>query len=299
MQLSIYWRRMFLVLLLFVIPLFFIGGPSQYSLEIYRRLWDLGHPGFFAILSFLLIGYGVIKHYRHFVIAFLLVFIGSIAIEKLQTYVGRTASWFDILFNLSGFLLGGIFLAKNYKQKLIVIIVATIGLLPGLWKVFKSVMLCWTLWQQFPVLLDGNSPWEGRAWGSAIKLQQIPGQSGYLLAFDGKAYHSADMMGFMQSWQGYRSLTIELENLSNDAFNLTLRISDKRHERSNQEYTDRFNGRLLIQPGKQTVQINLTDVETAPRNRKMDLDEIYLLKLFLSQDDKPHRVKLHKIYLGK
>jgi hypothetical protein len=295
MPIVIRWRWLFLSMVVCAAPLFFIGGPSEYSLEIHRRIWDLGHPVFFACVSLLVIGFGLIKSARHFLIALLIVFVASLTIETLQTFVGREANWLDISFNLSGFLLGGLFVFTRFSQKLCVVGLMLAGLLPGLIKLGKSAMMLWVLWNEFPVLLSGQNHWEQLAWGSEVKLQPV--DSAYRLDFSGKAYASADMMGFMQSWKPYQFLVLEMTNPAIDAFVLTLRISDKRHEMSSQEFADRFNYSFKLEAGKQQIKIPLSKIESAPANRKMDLDEIYLLKLFLPKDDKLRTLYLSKIYL--
>lgn len=295
MPFVIRWRWLFLSVVVCATPFFFIGGPSEYSLEIHRRIWDLGHPAFFASVSFLSIGFGLIKSKRHFLIGFLIVFIVSLLIETLQSFVGREASWLDISFNLSGYLLGGMIIFTHLSEKLLVVGLMLAGLLPGLIKLGKSVMMLWVLWHEFPVLLSGQNHWEQLAWGNEVKLQSV--DSAYRLDFSGKAYASADMMGFMQSWKPYKFLVLEMTNPTSEAFALTLRISDKQHEMSGQEFTDRFNYRFSLEPGNQQIKIPLTQIESAPVNRKMDLKEIYLLKLFLSEDDKPRTLYLSKIYL--
>lgn len=295
MPFVIRWRWLLVTLIVCAAPFFFIGGPSEYSLEIYRRIWDLGHPVFFACVSLLAIGFGLIKSARHYLIGLLIVFVASLTIETLQTFVGREASWLDISFNLSGFLLGGLFVFTRVAQKLLVVALMFAGLLPGLIKLGKSVMMLWVLWNGFPVLLSGQHYWEQLAWGNEVKLQ--PMDSAYRLDFSGKIYESADMMGFMQSWKPYKFLVLEMANPESEAFELTLRISDKQHEMSSQEFVDRFNYRLRLEPGEQQIKIPLAQIESAPANRKMDLDEIYLLKLFLPEDDKPRTLYLSKIYL--
>lgn len=295
MPFVIRWRWLFLLVVVCAAPFFFIGGPSEYSLEIHRRLWDFGHPAFFACVSLLSIGFGLIKNIRHFFIGLLIVFIASLSIEALQTFVGREASWLDISFNLSGYLLGGFLLLTRFSQKILLVVLIIAGLLPGLIKLAKSVMMVWVLWNSFPVLLSGQNYWEQQAWGSDVKLQPI--DSAYQLDFSGKIYESADMMGFMQSWKPYKYLVLEITNPESESFELTLRISDKQHQMSIQSFEDRLNYRFTLEPGNQQLKIPMSQIEMAPANRKMDLHEIYLLKLFLPKDDKPRSLHLRRVYL--
>lgn len=294
---SLKFRRFTLALILLAIPFFFIGGPSSVSLDAYRRFWDLGHSLFFALVAVNLVWWGIIKTPRQFSIAFVMVVLLSLAIEKLQSWVGRDASWLDVLANLSGFVLG-YSLTQAFELKTFLLRLASLlGLMPGLWSFFKSAMVVAVAWQQFPVLLNGDSFWEQKAWGGDIPLQKISQQSGYRIVFPGKAFVSSDMMGFVQSWNGYQNLVFEVNNLGAKELLLTLRISDKQHELSDQEYSDRFNRRLLLLPGENRIEVSLEEIANSPAKRKMDMDEIYLLMLFLPEDGESQKIHLNKLYL--
>ncbi len=294
---SLKFRRLTLALILLAIPFFFIGGPSSVSLDVYRRFWDLGHSLFFALVAINLVCWGIIKTPKHFSIAFVMVVLLSLAIEKLQSWVGRDASWLDVLANLSGFVLGYSFIQKFGLKIFLLRLASLLGLIPGFWSFFKSAMVVAVAWQQFPVLLSGDSFWEQKAWGGDVTLQKIPQQSGYNIVFPGKAFVSSDMMGFVQSWNGYQNLVLEVNNLGAQEFLLTLRISDKQHELSDQEYGDRFNRRLLLLPGENRIQVSLAEIENSPAERKMDMDEVYLLMLFLPEDGESQKIHLNKLYL--
>jgi len=285
----------FLILLLLIVPLFFVSGPSAFSPEIYRRFWDLGHPIFFALLSMSLIWWGLVNSAKRFLVACVLVFASSLLIEKIQSYIGREESWLDVLDNMAGFLLGYAVLQVSAVKKYSLVVISFVALLPSTWNLVKSILLCVNLWWQFPVLLGGDYQWELNAWSGDI--HSTP-KTGYQLHFKGKAFDSIDMMGFIQSWKDFQTLKLEINNPSNDVFDLTLRISDKQHEMSDQQYSDRFNRRISIQPGEQTIQIRIQDIEQSPAGRSLNLDEIYLLELFLPEDGKARDLQVKKIYLS-
>ncbi len=291
------FRKLTLIITLLAIPFFFIGGPSSLSLNIYHRFWDFGHSFFFALVAVNLVCWKVIKKPKDMVVTFFIVLVLSVIIEKLQTFVGRHASWLDVLANMAGLLLGYSLTQVLSPLQIIIRAVALIGLIPGVWAFSKSAALCFMLWQQFPVLLNGEASLDAEAWGSDIHLQKRPENTGYKLLFSGKAFLSADMMGFIQSWKGYQQLVLEAENPSNETVTLVLRISDKQHELSGQDFNDRFNQPIALSPGWNRIEINLQEIEQAPIKRAMDLNNIYLLKLFLPKDTRATEIYLNKLYL--
>lgn len=298
---SLKWRKVTLVLILLAIPFFFIGGPSSVSLDVHRRFWDLGHSIFFTLVAINLVWWKIVKTPKQFSISFVAVVLLSLLIEKLQTYVGRDASWSDVLANMAGLLLGYTLTQTASRSIILLRALSLIGLMPGLWSFFKSAAVSFILWQQFPLLSGGDSSWESVAWGGKSEITRIASpentQRVYFVRYSGKAYQSADMMGFIQPWNSFQKLILEIENPTNEAFLLVLRISDKQHEFSKQDYSDRFNRRINLLPGLNKIEISIGDIENAPADRKLNLQEIYLLKLFLPEDDKPREVYLNRVYL--
>lgn len=297
MQYVLKWRKFSIIIILLAVPFFFIGGPSSVSLQTFHRFWDLGHSIFFALVAVNLVWWNVVRKPQHLVVAFSIVLLLGVTIETLQTYVGRQASWRDVLANMAGFLLGYSLTQVSTRIIFTMRLVALLGLIPGVWAFAKSAAVSFVLWQQFPVLLSGENSLDQQAWGSQVHLQKRADTVGYKLQFPGEAFLSADMMGFIQSWAGFQKLILEIDNPSTENLVVVLRISDRQHELSNQDYSDRFNQRLLLVPGLNRVKINLQEIHQAPAKRLMDLDNIYLLKLFLPEDRSSAELHLNKMYL--
>jgi hypothetical protein len=296
-----HWRKVTLGLILLAVPLFFVGGVSSVALDIYRRLWDMGHSVFFALLAVNLVWWSIIKNHRQFFIACLMVFSVSLLIEKIQSYIGRDASWFDVLSNMSGFLLGYSFIQSISKIILVLRMVAISGLLPGCWAVLKSLILMFILWQQFPLLSGGKSSGEAAAWGGRAQVTRIASSDNpdrvYRINFSGQVYQSANLRGFIQSWNDDQTLIVQIENPSTESFVLTLRVSDRQHEISGQEYSDRFNYSIDLLPGWNQIKIPVSDIKNSPLKRTMNMDDIYVLKLFLPKVGKPREIFLNRIFL--
>ena len=85
-------------------------------------------------------------------------------------------------------------------------------------------------------------------------------------------------------WEGFDALVIELYSEATHAYPVTVRVHDAAH---NQDYSDRFNARFTIKPGANRIRIPLTSIESAPRNRSMDMDDIAGIVVFASSPAAP------------
>ncbi|MFO7529176.1 MAG: hypothetical protein R6W86_10290 [Marinobacter sp.] len=85
-----------------VAPLLFIGGPDWASGPFHRSVWNLGHIGLFALLTFALKPWQWLTGWRLWLATTSLVLLLGILIELLQSGTDRQADWQDILRNLLG-----------------------------------------------------------------------------------------------------------------------------------------------------------------------------------------------------
>jgi len=91
-------------------------------------------------------------------------------------------------------------------------------------------------------------------------------------------------------WRGYRQLTLTIVSDLAEPLPMAIRIHDAAHDH---RYQDRFNRRLLVQPGVNRFVIALEDVRRAPDRREMDLGRIRAILLFT------HRLtRRAHIYIG-
>lgn len=89
--------------------------------------------------------------------------------------------------------------------------------------------------------------------------------------------------GIKKSWTGYDYLSINIFNPSPELIRLSYRIDDRR---DNPPYADRANGRLLINPGANTITFNLKELKTSDGKRPLDLEKICSFLLFLHNPEK-------------
>jgi hypothetical protein len=79
---------------------------------------------------------------------------------------------------------------------------------------------------------------------------------------------------------------------------MTCRIHDETHLGNGFKYTDRFNKRVFLKPGWNTVVIDLLEVERAPQNRMMDLSRIENVALFATDSPASRDIYLDWVYLA-
>jgi hypothetical protein len=78
-------------------------------------------------------------------------------------------------------------------------------------------------------------------------------------------------------WTGYNRLEFEVYSESRAQVCLNLRIDDVHH---NNDYADRFNRALVVEPGPNRISISLEDVRRGPVARPMDMAHVRGLTLF-------------------
>ena len=99
-------------------------------------------------------------------------------------------------------------------------------------------------------------------------------------------------------WSGYDALAIDVENPEAADLPMTVRIDDWDH-RDSQSPDDRFNRRVTLAPGRQTVRIGIDDIRDAPADRTMNLERIDRVILFATPQQAGRAIVLHDIRLAR
>ncbi len=97
-------------------------------------------------------------------------------------------------------------------------------------------------------------------------------------------------------WRGYDTLEIDifLDDAAPRVF--VLRVHDRQH---NNQYADRYNSSVQLEPGFQTLQFDLMQVKEGPANRQLLLNEIDGVTLFMYQLERPLTFYLGEMRLAK
>jgi hypothetical protein len=82
-------------------------------------------------------------------------------------------------------------------------------------------------------------------------------------------------------WRGYEKLELGIYSDRPIVLPLHLRINDQGH---NNQYRDRYNRRLTLQPGYNYFSLPMSDIAGAPKGRTMDLSEISDVVIYASRE---------------
>lgn len=289
------------VVLLLVFPFFFISVPDWGLLAFYPHIWGPGHIGFFFLLFLIIQIRWPLPTWRHWLWASMTVVAVSVAIEAIQAQVGRNASWLDVLRNLIG-----TWLALAWAQRPA----------PAVWiaRLGVSGLLVWQLLplagdfqlhrdnqRALPLLADFEQPLDLRQWRGEVERVSSPVSVGsYSLAVTlptGVPYPGAQFDRLAIDWRGYQALRFDVYNPQAEPFNLSVRIDDLAHDRRNLGYRDRFNTRLVAEPGWNQYRIPLSEIEQAPQERHLDLHRIQRIYWFTHHLEAPRRLYLDNVHL--
>ena len=108
-------------------------------------------------------------------------------------------------------------------------------------------------------------------------IERTDQQRVFQLTLNRSQYPGISMVEPYPDWSAYKTLTLELYSWQVQTIKLVLRIHDSQH---NQEYADRFNLDLTVNPGYNRYRIPLIDIEHAPAGRQMDMKHIANIMLF-------------------
>lgn len=271
-------------------PLFFLGGPDWVSPDLVRKLWDFGHIIFFAVLTLLILHYVPMPRWQHWLVFSLVIFLVGGTIELIQGVTGRNQSWSDVLSNLAGAWLALFWSQKKSLGVGLGRVLALVALSPALWKLMMAASASWAMYTQFPML---NS-FETRAElhqlhfsNTVVKIAQsnkypLDGRHSLAVTLQPARYSGMRMSLPVSDWSGYRQLSMGFFNPAQMPLVLTLRISDRQHDRGQNLYDDRFNVSLTLTPGWNRFVFSLDDIAGAPAQRSMDMQAVSSLGIFAS-----------------
>ena len=273
---------------LLVAPLFFVGGPDASSSELLKNVWNFGHIIFFAVLLLLIQSSKPLVGWRVWLwVTIIAIAIGAL-IEFVQFFVGRNASFNDILHNVFGVWLGLFWGQKPSRVIWLMRFISGLLIVPAAWLVIDSGIAHVTMHNQFPLLNSFESRHELhqlRANKASVKIQQTQqfhthGFAASQITLDTRRYSGVSLLGSFGDWNGYAALSMDLFNPDVEPLELVVRIADVPHDRGDNSFNDRFNRRILLQQGWNQVKIDLNDVRNAPHKRVMHMHQISDITLF-------------------
>ncbi len=283
-------RWLLCVGLLVVSSLFFIGGPDASSPLVFFYLWDLGHVVFFFALVMCLQLIRPLRFWRDWLLLVVGVLLIGIAIELIQKYIGRNASWGDVFRNLYGVFLalgvsgGGI--ANRWLLGSIRLL-SVLCLMPSLWMTSSAVYADLRMRAQFPLINGFENAYElrqvvriGRSVREQSREHVTQGRYSMVVNLGTEKYSGVKWIGRYGSWRNYSAFAIDIYNAADTPLDLVFKIADLQHDMGDNLVTDRFNRTVTLLPGQNTVRLDLADIAGAPTTRGMDMNLINCLEIF-------------------
>jgi VanZ family protein len=276
------------LLVVCVFPLFFIGGPDWFSPTVFKNIWDFGHIIFFAVLMLLLQTVKGFDSWRDWLGATASVLALGIGIEFIQHFVGRDANWLDVFHNLCGMWFGLFWGLRPTRIIWLLRGLSALLLLPPLWLVIDSGVADVQMRYQFPQINSFESRHEfqqirfnaAQVNAQASNANATQGSSSLKITFGTQRYSGVRLVGPYGDWGKYSALAMDFYNPAADTIELAIKITDYSHDRGTNKFNDRFNRRVQLLPGWNSVTLSIDDIHKAPYQRDMQMDEISGLGIF-------------------
>ncbi|MEE4254176.1 MAG: hypothetical protein V2I50_09095 [Desulfuromusa sp.] len=286
----------------------FIGGPDADSLRSFRYVWGMGHLFCFALWSYLYVNWRESLSFKRALIEVLIlaIVLGGLS-ELIQSQIGREAAWPDFGNDLVGAIGGLVLFSQSRKMispwqlKLLQVPVLLLAVW-SLWPVGKVIVDDVVSWRQFPLLSGFETPLEKTRWGGSARRKvshdvYFTGSSSLQIKLTRQRYSGLGLRDFPHDWSDYRSVSLQIFNPDMDSFTLHFRIHDQHHREHKNTYSDRFNSSFDIIPGWNHLQISLAQVVEAPKTRRMDMNKIAGMGLFVGKLDHPRTIYLDDVKL--
>lgn len=100
--------------------------------------------------------------------------------------------------------------------------------------------------------------------------------------------------GFAEGWQGYKRLSIDIYNPGDEEIKFSYRIDDRN---DNPPFADRANGHVMLRPGRNTFSLDLENLKTSGTDRRLALQKISSLGLFVHQPPRKLVLYLDRVRL--
>ena len=289
----------------------FVGGPNYESHRIYKEIWDLGHIILFASISYLIINtyfFNKKPSLRYLLILILLSGTLGGLIEIFQIFVGRNFEIKDIVSDVAGAVIGFIiatYLDAKYiynKKYLSILAILLLVLISSRSLISVTIDEIY-MRSDFPNLATYSNPFNLSRWDinkAQISRSDQNSEAGTQLLsvkFLPAKYPDITLQHFVRNWSGYNFITFKVFNAQKNNINIEFKIYDRNHIANGYTYDDRFNMKLNLNNGWNDINVSLSKVINAPKDREMDITSIKSISLFLIDVTKPVNIYLSDIKL--
>ncbi len=284
---------LYVLMLLVLLPLFFVNLPFDHASRSFNAFWDQGHIFFFMFFVRILASRQAAKGFSWaWVLKVLgLVLAVGIFVEIVQYgLAGHSSSWQDVGRDLGGGIIGLAWVywrivTRKQRWMLLAVVssVVVISTIPLVVSLVDEVLAK----SEFPLLASFETERELSRWQAKTDISRVEnpvrkGRFALRLPLTTDTYSGIGLKYFPGNWRGMKGLKLSVYNPEFSSLKLTFRIHDRFHTQGEQVYSDRFNRSLPMQPGWNDVFIGMDDVKNAPKDREMDLGAIDGFGLFAS-----------------
>lgn len=286
-------------------------SSGQTGSRLMTEIWITGHILIFFLGAYLF--YSFNPRFKNRLAGSQILFVllaalaASLAIEAIQTFIpGRYPSIRDMAANIAGVLLYLSFIHRRISAKLLPLHASAIALTALLlYPVFVSAADRVIADARFPVLADFETPLEKTRFRGNRSLLKITdkhafqGNHSLQMDFTTQIYSTHSLSYIPGNWKEYSHLKAAVYNPGQKQVKLHIRIEDTQHTQAeNQQYTDRYNSSFILPPGKwQKISIPLNEIKNAPKNRKMDMEQISSIMFFVARQPEPLTLYIDDIRL--
>lgn len=226
----------------------------------------------------------------------------SALIELIQPLAGRSHSWTDFINGFTGILIALLYLAQS--RLLIPLTLASILLaFHPAWKEFAAMHWRAT---HFPLLADFESDTQLPLWvGSGLghvpndqpertRQHASHGEWSLRVTTPNKGtWPGVRLLNGAQDWRGKTALAFDIWN-PGPPFTLSIRIDD---DFPHKHHQDRFNSLFPLVPGWNHITIPIIEIETRPKNRRLNLAAIQRTIFFVDKPKAEHTFFIDHIRL--
>lgn len=271
-----------------------------------NHLWDLGHTllffswSLFALKKLNQSGY---SHTASALMSLLMALVVGALIELIQMSLSRDAAFYDLVLDLAGTVIAITIwhACLKYRRKpsvsyflwvlsLVVLVWVCQPLATSLYDGFIAR-------KSFPILISGQSSLElDRLYGKPLR-HYSKAMSGIGITFTTDRYSLVYLSEFPRDWSGYQSLHLTLYQPDTEPLPVILSIEDAAHRSRGTRYHDRYNLELLLPQGSAQLNIPLSDIQNAARNRRMDISQISRINLYTMDLPRKRTLYLTEMYL--
>ncbi len=281
------------ILLLLCLPFFFVEDPGSESEDLVRALWNLGHIFYFMFAIIALRRHLDMRDWPHWLTISIAVFLISIIIEYLQYGVGREQGWEEIELNLIGAWLAIFWLNQGGPQVWVGRIIATGLVIHQIALAAQAVLTDYRLKERMPLLTGLEMPYEIEWWQGPTSRSSAVARSGEFslrVDFTTDSHSSAQLTTLPRDWSDYQQLRFHIYNPYLTPLNLTLRVTDQLNKEQPLLYSDRFHLSFTVENGWNEVTVPLEDIQEAPTDRMLALDNISALEIFTATLREPKTI---------